>query len=505
MATLATLAARVAQVVAEDADRIAIVDAGRRCSYGEFWSQARTFAAQLRAAGLAPGERVAIVLPNRIEAATAVYGTWLAGGVAVPLNAQARSRDFVPWLRHCGARVLVHEHDNEDVAASLQALDALDGAPHAIALEADSGFVDRLGDSRGVRVPDDPGAVALIVYTSGTTGAPKGVTLSHGNLLANAEAVVEYLGIGPDDSVLDVLPFYYAYGASVLHTHLIRGARIVLGPSMLFPNLVVDALRREAVTGFSAVPSTFALLLERGRLDGLDAPALRYLTQAGGAMSPALTRRVRNALPGPRLFVMYGQTEATSRLTYLAPERLDDKPGSVGRPLAGVEIAVLRDDGEPAAAGEDGEVCARGPNVMLGYWDNAEATAIALRDGWLHTGDIGRLDADGDLFLAGRRSDMIKTGAHRVNPADVEEAIAELPWVIEAAVVGVDDAVLGQVIKACVVVSDLPPRADDRIRAHCRAQLAPYKVPKFVQFIDALPRTASGKVRRVQLMETQSP
>ncbi|WP_119718320.1 class I adenylate-forming enzyme family protein [Cognatilysobacter tabacisoli] len=499
---MATLASRVAQVVADGADRIAIADGERRCSYGQFWAQARTLAAQLRSAGLTPGDRVAIVLPNRIEAATAVYGTWLAGGVAVPLNAQARARDFAPWLRHCDARVIVHEHDNVDVAKALQALDA---PPHAIALEADSGFVDRLGDSHGVRTPDDPAAVALILYTSGTTGAPKGVTLSHGNLLANAEAVVGYLGLGPDDSVLDVLPFYYAYGASVLHTHLMCGARVVLAPSMLFPHLVVDALRRERVTGFSAVPSTFALLLDRGHLDALKAPALRYLTQAGGAMSPALTRRVRDALPGPRLFVMYGQTEATSRLTYLSPERLDDKPGSVGRALTGVEIAVLREDGRPASIDEEGEVCARGPNVMLGYWHSPDATAAALRDGWLHTGDLGRLDADGDLFLAGRRSDMIKTGAHRVNPADVEEAIAELPWVIEAAVVGIDDAVLGQVIMACVVVSDLPDRADDRIRAHCRAQLAPYKVPKFVQFIDALPRTASGKVRRIQLTETQLP
>lgn len=499
---MATLASRVAQVVAGDAGRIAIVDGERQCTYGAFWAQARTFAAQLRAAGLAPGDRVAIVLPNRIEAATAVYGTWLAGGVAVPLNAQARARDVAPWLRHCGARALVHEHDNDDVAKALQALDA---PPHAIALEPDSGFADRLADTGGTRVPTDSDALALILYTSGTTGAPKGVMLSHGNLLANAEAVVDYLGLGPDDSVLDVLPFYYAYGASVLHTHLVRGARIVLAPSMLFPHMVVDALRRERVTGFSAVPSTYALLLDKAPLAGLDAPALRYLTQAGGAMSPALTRRLRDALPRPRLFVMYGQTEATSRLTYLPPAMLASKLGSAGRALRGVEIAVLREDGQRAAVGEHGEICARGPNVMLGYWNNPEASAAALRDGWLHTGDLGHLDADGYVFIAGRRNDMIKTGAHRVNPADIEEVIAELPWVIEAAVVGVDDAILGQLIKAYVVVSEPPARADDRIRAHCRAQLAPYKVPRLVQFIDALPRTASGKVRRAQLMETQTP
>ena len=475
-----------------------LIDAdGHGPTYGQLDDLSARFASVLRAYGVEAGDRIVVQVDKSVGAMALYLGCLRVGAIFVPLNTAYTAAEVDYFLGDSEPRLFVSRSLRDAAADHVLVMGTTPDSPlwaEALAAQPDPAIAPRTASD-----------IAAILYTSGTTGRSKGAMLSHGNLLANAEAVVEYLGIGPDDSVLDVLPFYYAYGASVLHTHLIRGARIVLAPSMLFPNLVVDALRREAVTGFSAVPSTFALLLERGRLDGLDAPALRYLTQAGGAMSPALTRRVRDALPGPRLFVMYGQTEATSRLTYLPPERLDDKPGSVGRPLAGVEIAVLRDDGQRAATGEDGEVCARGPNVMLGYWDNTEATAITLRDGWLHTGDIGHLDADGDLFLAGRRSDMIKTGAHRVNPADVEEAIAELPWVIEAAVVGVDDAVLGQVIKACVVVSDLPPRADDRIRAHCRAQLAPYKVPKFVQFIDALPRTASGKVRRVQLMETQSP
>lgn len=496
---MATLAARVARIAASGAQRIALVDGERRLSYGQFWSQALACAALLRQRGLLPGDRVAIVLPNRIEAATTLYGTWLAGGVAVPLNVQARARDFTPWLRHSDARIVVHERDHADIE---QSLTELDSPPQSVALEPDAGFAE--GAPAETSAPDAR-SLALILYTSGTTGAPKGVMLSHANLLANAQAVVEYLELRPEDSVLDVLPCYYAYGASVLHTHLISGARVVFAPSMLFPNLVVEALQREAVTGFSGVPSTFALLLRHAPVEGLRAPGLRYLTQAGGAMSPALTQQVRAAMPGPRLFVMYGQTEATSRLTYLPPELLDAKPGSVGRALDGVELRIRGEDGRWAGPGESGEVCARGPNIMLGYWNNPEATAAALRDGWLHTGDLGHLDADGVLHIAGRRSDMIKTGAHRVNPADIEEAIAELPWVIEAAVVGVDDEVLGQVIKAFVVVAEIQPRAEDRIRAHCRARLTPYKVPRQVEFIGALPRTASGKVRRIQLTEPQTP
>lgn len=475
-----------------------MVDGARRTSYDAFFAQAMACAAALRARGLQPGERVAIVLPNRLEAAVTVYGIWLAGGVAVPLNAQARVRDFVPWLRHCDARIVVHERGPGDIEDALR---AFEGATQSLPLDDNTGYAQASFPQGEEPAPD---SLAMLLYTSGTTGAPKGVMLSHANLLANAEAVIDYLQLTADDSVLDVLPFYYAYGASVLHTHLLTGARIVLAPSLAFPHLVAQALKAESITGFCGVPSTYALLLEHVPLSEQAMPSLRYLTQAGGAMPARLVGRLRDALPHVRLFLMYGQTEATSRLTYLPPELIDERVGSVGRALRDVEIRICRDDGSWANPGETGEVCARGPNVMLGYWNNSEATAAVLRDGWLHTGDLGHLDAESYLYLDGRRSDMIKTGAHRVNPADVEEAITELPWVIETAVVGIDDDVLGQVVKAFVVVAQEQPRGADRIRAHCRARLAPYKVPKHVEFIGALPRTASGKVRRVQLTEAET-
>ena len=502
---------RVAAVARAAPERIAFVDGERRIGYGEFWRQCHAFASALRARGLGQGDRVAVLLPNRIEAAVAVYGCWLAGGIAVPLNAQARARDFEPWLRHSGAAHLVHEAGNGDVAAALAALDAPPVAwalqPHR-AIQCDMAEV---GPEPGNRETREVQAAtpALILYTSGTTGAPKGVTLSHGNLLANAQAVVDYLALEASDSVLGLLPFYYAYGASVLHTHLLAGARLVLAPNLLFPHLLMELVARERITGLSGVPSTFALLLDRVELSGYELSSLRYLTQAGGAMSPALTRRLRAALPRPKLFVMYGQTEATSRLTWLPPERLDDKPGSVGIPLDGVSLRIVREDGQEAPTGTEGEVHARGPNVMQGYWNAPEATAAVLRDGWLRTGDLGRLDADGFLYLAGRRSDMIKTGAHRVHPCDVEEVIAEIAGVIDSAVVGIDDDTLGQVVKAFVVMD--PPLRDDAlgrtdmaIRAHCRARLAPYKIPRHIEFVDALPRTASGKVRRVALSQPQA-
>ena len=509
---MTSVPARVAEIARRHPGRTAIVGDDRRIDYAGFWREAQGFARALRARGLQPGERVAILLPNRIEAAVACYGTWLAGGIAAPLNAQARERDFQAWLAHCDARHAVFEMRHGDAVAALDATDATRSVPlERWAIDGDHPLLpDDAVDADGIASADiDPASIAgddiaLILYTSGTTGAPKGVTLTHAGLLANATAVVRYLALDARDSVLSILAFYYAYGASVLHTHLIRGGCVVLAQNLLFPHLLMDTIARERITGFSGVPSTYALLLERVRLGDYDLSSLRYLTQAGGAMSPSLTRRMRAALPNARLFVMYGQTEATSRLTWLPPERLDEKLGSVGIPIDGVALRIVREDGSDATIGEPGEVRVRGANVMRGYWNNPEASAAVLDGGWLRTGDMGYLDADGYLFLAGRRSDMIKTGAHRVHPNDIEDVIVELAGVSEAAVVGIDDDVLGQVIKAFIVAPGLPLRSENMVKAHCRERLASYKIPREIEFVSALPRTASGKVRRAALLEPQT-
>jgi long-chain acyl-CoA synthetase len=252
------------------------------------------------------------------------------------------------------------------------------------------------------------------------------------------------------------------------------------------------------------VPSTFSLLLGRVQLEKYDLAALRYITQAGGPMAPALTQRLRQALPHAQLFVMYGQTEATARLTYLPPADLERKLGSVGRPIEGVRLEIRSESGAACGPDEPGEVWVHGPNVMLGYWRDEAATAAAIRDGWLRTGDMGRMDRDGYVFLSGRRSDMIKAGAHRVHPKDVEEVIQELDEVAEVAVAGVDDEMLGQAIKAFVVAAAGRTVDPMSVKAHCRKRLANYKVPKHVEVVAGLPKTASGKVRRHELLQRNS-
>lgn len=498
-----TLAARLHAHALAEPRRRALADGERRCDYATLWSQAEAFAGFLHARGVRSGDRVAVLLPNSLEAIVAVYGCWLAAAVVVPLNVQARARDLAAWLAHSEARCVVFEagHGEAITATAAQAPDLLKVGVGAVT-EADGVIpwtqaVEAV--SRALPVECEPEDLAMILYTSGTTGAPKGVMLSHANLAANADSIIASIGLSRDDSIVALLPFHYAYGASVLHTHLSCGAFLVVERNLVFPHLIVEAMARERVSGFSGVPSTFQLLLNRVPLAEYDLASLRYLTQAGGAMAPATIRRLREALPGVRLHIMYGQTEASARLTCLPAERIDDKIGSAGIPIAGVELVVRDAEGRLAPAFEVGEVHVRGPNVMRGYWRDAQASAAVLVDGWLKTGDMGHLDDEGFLFLSGRRNDMIKTGAHRVHPQDVEEVISELDAVAEVAVVGVDDDTLGQVVKAMIVLRAGMSLDAQRVKAHCRGGLAAYKIPKTIEFVAALPRTASGKIQRSRL------
>jgi acyl-CoA synthetase (AMP-forming)/AMP-acid ligase II len=343
------------------------------------------------------------------------------------------------------------------------------------------------------------GDPALLLYTSGTTGEPKGVMLTHRNLTANAESIIEYLGLSDSDKVMVVLPFHYSYGNSLLTTHLMVGGTLVLENRFVFPNLVLDKIREEQVTGFAGVPSTFAILLNRSNLRKSAFPSLRYVTQAGGAMSPKLARELQEALPGTDVFIMYGQTEAVARLTYLDPSELIRKAGSIGKAIPGVRITLRKEDGAFASPGEVGEIVAEGENVMAGYWNNPDATKTVLKDGRLHTGDLARADGEEFLYIVGRRSEMIKTGGHRVSPKEIEEVISGVPGVHEVAVVGVPDEMLGQAIRAFVVREPGGTVTMKDVLKHCSRNLEPFLVPHEVVFRDDLPKSPSGKVDRADL------
>lgn len=501
----------------------AVVHGNLRFTYGQLAKDQRRLSVWLRDTHSDfAGSRVCVFLDNSLEYVTAFFAVLAAGGIVVPLGERISPRGARQVIEDCMPAVVF-------VADSVwRAFPRLfDGMPFLRTVirarsvggtgarsEPEVAFGCAGSGLRIVRMEqvlaENDGLssalvaprledLAMIMYTSGTTGRPKGVMLTHYNLASNASAIVEYLGLTYRDKMIVVLPFCYAYGTSLLTTHVMVGGTLVLENNFLFPNLVLDKMIAEKVTGFAGVPSTFAILLTKSGLHNRKFPDLRYVTQAGGPMAPALVKALAEALPGKKIFIMYGQTEATARLSYLEPERVLEKPGSIGKAIPGVTLEIRKEDGSLAVPGEVGEIVARGPNVMAGYWRRPEETREVLRPDGLHTGDLARADEEGYLYIVGRRQDMIKTGAHRVSAKEVEEVLHELPAVQEAAVVGVEDEILGEAIKACIVLAPGAHCTKGDIVAHCRSLLPAHKVPKHVEFLRELPKTPSGKVRKAML------
>jgi acyl-CoA synthetase (AMP-forming)/AMP-acid ligase II len=323
--------------------------------------------------------------------------------------------------------------------------------------------------------------------------------LSHANIVANTSSIVEYLGLSSTDGVLVVLPFHYVYGKSLLNTHVAVGGRVILENRFMFPQEALNTMERREATGFSGVPSSFAILLNKSNIAERELPHLRYVTQAGGAMAPELQRRLMAALPGKRIFIMYGATEASARLSYLPPEELPRKVGSIGKAIPGVQLDVLRDDGSSADDGEVGELVARGRNIMEGYWNDPEETAAVLDEHGYHTGDLGRRDEEGYLYVVGRKREMIKSGAHRISPKEIEEVLLENRSIHEAAVVGAEDEMLGEAIVAFVTLRPGHEAEPDAIIEWCRGRMPQYKVPHAMEIRREFPRNASGKVDKLAL------
>jgi long-chain acyl-CoA synthetase len=472
-------------------------------SYGDLGRAIASVAVRLKQLQLQPGDRVALLIRNCPQYVALYYGVLAAGAAVVPLNAQERASVLARQIEHSDCSVLAGDprhpewrHLQTALASSRVTLLPIAVADDATSVDA---FCDGVSAENFAPVPVDAQALAMLIYTSGTTGRPKAVMLSHGNLWANTQAIIGYLSLTAADRGACVLPFHFSYGNSVLNTHLVAGASLLIEDNLAFPQVTMQRIADQGCTGFAGVPSTFTLLLGRTRLPEFNLSKLRYLTQAGGPMPKPITTRLREVLPNAQLFVMYGQTEATARITYLPPEKLEAKLGSVGIPVAETEITIRDLSDVPVAVGETGEICVRGPGIMLGYWKDAEASYQALRGGWLRTGDLGHVDNDGYVYIDGRAVEMIKVGAFRVSPQEVEEAITSLQGVQEVAVTSQPDEVLGQAVKA-VIVQVAGASLDERaVKAHCRQHLASYKIPKSVEFAATLPRTASGKVQRFKL------
>jgi long-chain acyl-CoA synthetase len=342
----------------------------------------------------------------------------------------------------------------------------------------------------------DPDQLAEIIYTSGSTAAPKGVMISHKNLIANTSSIVEYLRLTEEDKMLVVLPFHYCYGLSLLHTHLRVGGAIVLNNSFMLLGNVINDLKKYNCTGFAGVPSHFQILMRKSdSFINNQFDNLRYVTQAGGKLHNVFIEEFVHHFPLVNFFVMYGQTEATARLTYLPFEKLKDKLGSIGIPIPGVEIKLVNPEGIEVQIGETGEIVAKGDNIMKGYYNDLEMTQKTIEDGFLKTGDLAKMDNDGYIYLVARKKEIIKVGGERVSPKEIENVIVNIPEVLDCTIEAVDDEILGEKIKATIVLKNTESlqQVEEKIIAICKQKLSPIKIPQLFQFIDQLNVSASGK------------
>lgn len=497
-------------------DHAALVAEGRRLSYAELNALADRCAALFREAGVQRGDRVVAALDNGVDAVVAFYGALRADAVPSLLGTAMRPRRFRQVMELAEPRVLVASRSMRDALAAAAELPpgARPAATFLSGAAAPGGpapegvdFAESVASAPAA--PPDRRAIELdlatICWTSGSTGESKGVMLTHQNLRNSSAAIGAYLEHTADDVVLCVLPLSHTYGLfQLLVTHAFGGT-VVLEKGFSMPWPIVQKLAEERVTGFAGVPTIFASMLSLKSFAKADLSALRYMTNAAYGLPAPQILRLRELLPKVSFYAMYGQTECT-RVCYLPPSLSLERPSSVGIAMPNEELWIEREDGTRAAPGEVGELVVRGPNVMRGYWKNPEATARALRPGpipgevVLHTGDLFKMDEDRYLYFVARKDDIIKTRGEKVSPLEVESVICTIPGVVEAAVVGVADQVLGVAVKAAVVKApDAVVTADD-IRKKVRAELDEVAVPKFVEFMDALPKTASGKVKKSELV-----
>lgn len=490
-------------------DKVALVCDDVRATYYDINALANQLARLLRERGFTNGDRAVLLFRNSLEYVVSYYAACKAGGIAVPM-----SHDIKPE----SLRVLLDELEPAVILSSTQYENTihesgypLDGTCFAIVRGTryhwpSGAHVDEWNkilpryDTLNPDIATGEADLASIIYTSGSTGKPKGVMLSHKNIVVNTDSICRYLRLTENDIQMVVLPFHYVMGKSLLNTHFAVGGTVVLNNRFAYPATVIKQMIEENVTGFSGVPSTYAYLLHRSPLknnrDRLT--SLRYCSQAGGHMSRQIKQELRRALPDhTNIYIMYGATEASARLSYLEPALLEQKMDSIGTPIPNVTMRILDESGTELLPGQTGEIVASGPNIMLGYWRDPESTARVLDRHGYHTGDLGYCDADGCFYLVGRKDNLLKVGGHRINPQEIEDVLEETGLIIEAAVLGVPDALLGT--RLIALVAPVDGECSERyILGLCAAKLPRYKMPAALHFTRSLPKNANGKIDRAQ-------
>jgi amino acid adenylation domain-containing protein len=449
--------------VARLPDKTALVCDGTRYTYAELASRVNTLAHTLRRQGVTRGDRVALFLDNSVEMVVGIYATLAIGAVFMPVNALTKQDKLGYMLNDSRASALVTHANLQDVWQGALAANNTVIAAIVVGGESAARCIVYPTEKVAIRVTE-PATIdqdlASIIYTSGSTGDPKGVMLTHLNMVSATRSVSGYLGLKESDVIICVLPLAFDYGLYQILMSIKVGATVILETSFAFPLMILEQMAKEKVTVFPGVPTIYSLLMNLKNLDKFDLSSLRMMTNTAAALSEEHIRRLRALFPQATLFSMYGLTEC-KRVTYLPPEQLDIRPTSVGRGMPNEEVWLVDDTGKRLPNGSTGELVIRGSNVMRGYWEKPDETAKRLRantepgstpgEMLLYSGDLFRTDDEGWLYFVARRDDIIKSRGEKVSPREVENAIYSLEGVLDAAVIGVNDPILGQAVKAFVV------------------------------------------------------
>lgn len=498
-------------------DHTALVVGDKRVTYAEIEKQSSALASALVTEGLKIGDRVAVYLDNRPEAVIAFFAVLKAGGAFLPINPTTRERKLCHLLDHSESSFVITDRRRSNfVKKSAESLPhirgivGVGGTPDLPSQWSSLVFEDLIDEATDARLPTVIDVdLAALIYTSGSTGQPKGVMHTHASLVSAFTSITTYLENTADDIILSVLPLSFVYGLGQLFTVVRVGATLVLEKSMMYPAEVLQHAVDEGATGIPFVPTIAALFLQSD-LGSFDLSKLRYMTNAGAPLPEAHLQKLREILPNVDLFNMYGQTECI-RASYLPPAQAHTRPRSVGMGIPNQEVYVVDERGQRAPAGVAGELVVRGSQLMRGYWKMPDETSAKLKPGdlpgsqVLMSGDLFMTDEEGYLFFVSRQDDIIKTRGEKVAPKEVEEVLYRIDAIAEAAVVGEPDPVLGEVVKAVLVLKEgMTLKKRDVLKA-CNKELEDFMIPKIVEFKQSLPKTDSGKIKRNELSRLQNP
>jgi long-chain acyl-CoA synthetase len=478
----------------EDPEHVAIKLDDAELTYQQLDGATAHIVGLLREHGVSAGDRVGIMLPNVPYFPVCYFGALRAGAIVVPMNVLLKKREVGYYLKDPEAKLLLAWHDFAEAAET--------GAEEAGAecLLVEPGEFEHMVGAAGAVTEvaeTGDGDTAVILYTSGTTGQPKGAELSNLNLARNAEASRGLFGLGSDAVVLGALPLFHTFGQTCgMNATLGGGGTLTLIPRFE-PAKALEIIQRDKVNVFQGVPTMYNAMLHLDDRGDYDVSSLKVCASGGSAMPVELMRGFEEAF-GCKVLEGYGLSESSPVASFNHPDR-ERKPGSIGTPIKGVEMKVVDDDGNEAAQGDPGEILIKGHNVMNGYWNRPDATEETIVDGWLHTGDIGTVDEDGYFFIVDRKKEMIIRGGYNVYPREVEEVLYEHPDVREAAVLGIPSDEYGEEVAAAVALKDGASTSADELREFVKDQVAGYKYPRKVWFVDELPKGPTGKILKREI------